>query len=116
MGIANGDIPDSNIQASHGSSKGRLNGSPFHSIVTGKPWVEADIGYRTCVSGVVTQGDGHSGTAADWVTLFLVSTSQCSNTTQVFVKENGQAKVSWIRFSCFFCCFVLSIIGVEENY
>ena len=61
LGMANDDIPDSNIQTSHGSSKGRLYGPPFHSRVTGNPWVEADIGYRTCVSGVVTQGDGHSG-------------------------------------------------------
>ena len=97
--MENSDIPDANIMASQGNEKGRLNAQiPFYlSRALSDPWVQANIGYQTCVSGLVTQGDGgHSG-ADDWVTSFWVSTYQVDLTsTQTFIKENGQNKVSLI--------------------
>ena len=95
--MKNGDIPDANIQASYGSSKGRLcGGSPFEARVTGNPWIQANIGYQTRVSGVVTQGDGERD-AADWVTSFWVSTSPTSSANAlIYIQENGQRKVSVI--------------------
>ena len=103
LGMENGDIPDTNIMASHGNMKGRLHGQYWDvSTITSitNPWIQADIGYQTCVSGVVTQGDGHSGTAGDWVTSFWISTFQTNdNSAQVFIKENGVNKVSLIVFS-----------------
>ena len=102
LGMENGDIPDANIMASHnGYVKGRLHGQNWCvSISTTDPWIHADIGYQTCVSGVVTQGDGQSGAYADWVSSFWVSTFETSTaSTQVFVKENGVNKVSLILFS-----------------
>ena len=96
LGIQNGDIPDANIQASHVSSKGRLcSRSPFHKHVTGNPWIQANIGYQTRVSGVVTQGDGQRD--GDWVTSFWVSTSPTSSANAlIYIQENGQRKVSVI--------------------
>ena len=102
--MENGDIPDANIVSSDGNQKGRLN-TPYafeltpSQITSGNdPWIQADIGYQTCVSGVRTQGDGETD-APDWVTLFWVSTFQTSTTSaQVFIKENGQNKVCLIVF------------------
>ena len=128
LGTENGDIPDANIMASDGNQKGRLNTPhPFEKtpgeITSGNdPWIQADIGYQTCVSGVRTQGDGESGVIADWVTSFWVSTFQTNTTsTQVFIKENGVNKVSEILFSLtiisvrgicvktYFLCFIMRI-------
>ena len=106
LGMENSDIPDANIRVSDGNQKGRLNTlNPVeltpNQITSGNdPWIQADIGYQTCVSGVVTQGDGEGGADSDWVTSFWVSTFQTSATsTQVFIKENGVNKVSLISFS-----------------
>ena len=99
--MKSGDIPDGSITASHsGHLKGRLYGPGWY-VASGitDPWIQADIGYQTCVSGVVTQGDGQSGSSADWVSSFWVSTFQTSTTsTPVFIKENGVNKVGLILF------------------
>ena len=109
LGMENGDIPDANIMVSHGNQKGRLHSAHEFEITPSvtNPFIQVDIGYQTYVSGVVTQGDGDSGTAGDWVTSFWVSTFQNSTaSTQVFIKENGENKVSLILFS-------LTIISVR---
>ena len=106
LGMENGDIPDANIMVSDGNQKGRLNTpnpvelTPSQITNGNDPWIQADIGYQTCVSGVVTQGDGEGGADEDWVTSFWVSSFQTSTTsTQVFIKENGENKASLILFS-----------------
>ena len=86
MGMENGDIPDANIRASTSFSEkfpaknGRLFGAwpsmgPWSVEGTvSDPWIQADIGYQTYVSGVVTQGDGGYGSNPNWVTTLKVST------------------------------------------
>ncbi|XP_072017339.1 lactadherin-like [Amphiura filiformis] len=105
LGMKNGDIPDGNIQASseynshHAARKGRLNvGLPsWHSagFQRGKTWIQADIGYQTYVSGVITQGDGVLGIGRDFVTSFKVSTFLTTGMTganEVFLEDqNGTA-------------------------
>ena len=123
--MENGDIPDANIITSDGDQKGRLDTlQPFEltpsQITSGSsPWIQTDIGYQTCVSGVVTQGDGESGADADWVTVFWVSTFQTSKaSTQVFIKENGANKVSLIltiiclREACVITYFLYLILFI----
>ena len=68
LGMENGDIPNENIEASHQyssypASKARLNGIKFWACAgsLASPWIQADIGYQTYVSGVITQGDGGIG-------------------------------------------------------
>ena len=107
--MENGDIPDENIKAS-GRFKwedeldccypwfARLNGvKPW--VGEGTPpnvWIQADIGYQTYVSGVVTQGSGDILNSGDWVSSIKVSTFYGStNDDEVFVKdEQGEAIVS----------------------
>ena len=113
LGMANGDIPDESINASseflhQQNSKGyarqaRLNGTSWWrangSIV--EPWIQADIGYQTYVSGVVTQGDGRvGGDWPDWVATLKVSTFFMSTTdTEVFVRySNGTAWLVSVHF------------------
>ena len=105
LGVKNGDIPNANLQASYSRSshpayKARLDGSSVWSV-EGKipsPWIQADIGYVTSVSGLLTQGDG--GTFAsiankDWITQLKVSTSSAADEPQVFIKEeDGEDKVT----------------------
>ena len=102
--MENGDIPNGNIKASSVYSiydpwKGRLNGESswiapqdglFH-------WIQADVGYQTYVSGVVTQG--WTGTPY-WVTSMKVSTfAMSADEIEVFVTdEDGNEKVN-----CFLC-------------
>ena len=100
--MKNSDIPDANIQAStyegHPAKNGRLFGAlpPWSAPrSTSNPWIQADIGYQTNVSGVVTQGDEGWGNVPDWVTTLKVSTFKV-NTTNVeeFVTdESGEVKV-----------------------
>ena len=61
--MENGNIPNENIKTSHVGRdpwEARLNGPKFWAcsgdIVA--PWIQADIGYQTYVSGVITQGGG----------------------------------------------------------
>ena len=65
LGMENGDIPDENIHASSVNEyfyarKGRLNKqfgwSPEEKDIL--PWIEADVGYVTSVTGVIIQGGG----------------------------------------------------------
>ena len=80
MGITDGDIPNKNIRASQnifsfeawnarigGTSKWAADGS------TRTPWIQADIGYKTYISGVVTQGNAGVGFVG-WITSFKAST------------------------------------------
>ena len=79
LGVENGDIKDGNIQASSiyydnqafSTYKGRLNGNSYWATNGGinEPWIQADIGYQTYVSGVATQGYPQ-----EWVTSIKVST------------------------------------------
>ena len=100
--MENGDIPDANIQAINSSidfpaRNGRLSSWPPWTVKDSEsnPWIQADIGYQTYVSGVVTQGDGgyHN---PNWVTTLKVSTFEVNtNDPEEFVKyDNGQVKVS----------------------
>ena len=99
LGVENGDIQDENIQASHTdwthyAHKGRLNAASSAWIAPGsnhQPWIQADIGYQTYVSGVATQG---AYTA--WVTSIKVSTFYMTTAdTETFVSEDGEmAKVN----------------------
>ena len=105
--MANGDIPNENIQTSSKRiqrtsndnlygfpSQARLNGSSTWTGInsTAQPWIQADIGYQTYISGVVTQGDGgvggNNGDHRDWVTSIKVSTFYMSiNDTEVFMRN-----------------------------
>ena len=106
--MENGDIPDEKIIASaelidqkgtenesgH-ARQARLNGKfcwrAKRSEV--KPWIQADIGYQTYVSGVVTQGDGEVG-GPDWVKTMKVSTFFVSeNDAEVFVQYTNRTEV-----------------------
>ena len=109
--MENGDIPDENIHASSelfiGSlsfpaTKARLNAggaghcwAPENSIPG--EWIQADIGYQTYVTGVVTQGDG-GHYKHDWVTSFTVSTFLTTSSDEEIniLDEDGNAKVSKI--------------------
>ena len=101
--MENGDIPDGRIQASrelrnYPASKGRLNG-PSNWAWYGErspPWIQADIGYQTHISGVITQGDGGLQDSVDWLTSLKISTFEMStNDVEVFVTdEHGSVKVS----------------------
>ena len=79
--MENGDIPNEDIQASdwyssRPASNARLNGPSKRGAYDSaeNPWIQADLGYQTFVSGVLTQGDGDGQTNGDWVTSFKVST------------------------------------------
>ena len=94
-----GSIPNENIQASsvYGSFyawMARLNGNFWAANLNDvQPWIQADLGYQTYVSGVVTQGDG---SYKNWVTSLKVSTFKMrTNGTEIFVKDpSGQIMVN----------------------
>ncbi|XP_072016512.1 lactadherin-like [Amphiura filiformis] len=101
--MQNNDIPDENIRASSESNSGnyqarlgRLNDPSCWAALTGQTgtiWIQADIGYQTHVSGVITQGDGGIG-SPDWVTTFKVSTFLTTGANEVFLEDqNGDAIV-----------------------
>ena len=107
--MENGDIPDENIQALSETDgavlqflakEARLNASEEGSYWSptshnGGEWIQADIGYQTYVTGVVTQGDGGHG-AHDWVTSFKVSTFlRNADDQEIFISdEDGNVKVN----------------------
>ena len=103
LGMKNGDIPNDNIQASsttdsnyHPAWYARLNGGSCWSGSGATAWIQADIGYQTFVSGVVTQGDGRVGDP-HWVTFISVSTFPVTSNdqeTEVFVNDDQETKVS----------------------
>ena len=101
--MENGDIQDKNIRASsevdnHNAWQARLNYGLYAWAGTGEqqPWIQADIGYQTYVSGVVTQGDGDFDSGNDYVSSITVSTFLLSGSAEeVFVKDRqGEVKVS----------------------
>ena len=108
LGMENGDIPDANIKASqmkiwngktYHAHQARLNSMEFTWLLedsSGNIWIQADIGYQTCVTGVITQGDGGTGSNPDWFTKLKVSTflSTTADSPEVFIEENGTPKVS----------------------
>lgn len=93
--MIDGKIPDENIQASstkwpsdHPAWRARLNGNSYWVGEGEQPWIQADVGYQSYVSGVMTQGDGGVGDYPDWVTSIKVSTfSVNTNDTEVFIKN-----------------------------
>ena len=105
--MENGDIADESIHASSVSLYGGI-GYPYHARLNGtlcwrttlyddpEPWIQADIGYQTNVTGVITQGDGGVGPKHNWVKTLKVSTFlNSTNDVQIFVEdEAGQPKVS----------------------
>ena len=105
--MKSGDIPDANIQAiastlrffpaRYGRLDSRTDSQPPWTVPgkVSNPWIQADVGYQTYVSGVVTQGDGGRGDP-DWVTTLKVSTFKVNiNDTEEFVADDsGQVKVS----------------------
>ena len=116
LGMEDGDIPDENIRASSQITTfdlfawmGRLNGNATWSAARSdsQPWIQADIGYQTNISGVVTQGDGGVGgdSTPDWVTTLKVSTFVTGPSgvdEEIFVKnENGEVMVN-ISFECLY--------------
>ena len=100
--MENGDIPDANIRASTYFSENFLpqNGRLFGTWPPTKPWtvegtvsdpwIQADIGYQTYVSGVVTQGGGGYGSSPNWVTTLKVSTFAVNiNDAEEFVTDDS---------------------------
>ena len=105
--MENGDIPDENIKASSINSKSyreryaRLNGDYGPKVWAPDPndkerWIQADIGYQTNVSGVITQGLVLYSDTVMFVTSFMVSTFLGSiNDEELFVEDaSGKAKVN----------------------
>ena len=101
LGVEDGTIPDDKLEASavfgqYVASKGRLNGASFwgapdHVDDGITPWIQADIGYQTYVSGVMTQGS-----VSHWITSIKVSTfSITTGDPEIFIMdEDGNALVS----------------------
>ena len=91
--MENGDIPDGNIQASSYYSgaypphNGRLNGGSYwYAYKDNQPWIQADIGYQTYVSGVATQG----GSGCCRVTSFNVSTFyMTTDDDEMYISEDS---------------------------
>ena len=91
MGMMNEDIPNENIQASselssnYVAGNARLNGQSFWATDREyiNPWIQADIGYQTWVSGIITQGGGPS-----YVTFLKISTFSISiSDAEVFIDD-----------------------------
>ena len=99
MGMEDKTIPDKRINASsvrdsHFAENGRLKGNDYWAACKSDhatPWIQADIGYPTYVSGVITQG----GNDDHWVTEIKVSTFLESTNVEKFVTDkNGNVIVS----------------------
>ena len=97
--MENYGIPDGNIKASSTMYPESPSNQPFQARLNGEscwqalkeevtPWIQADIGYQTFVSGVVTQGDRGVGDNLHWVTSFNVSTFAMSvSDTEIFIED-----------------------------
>ena len=113
--MENHDIPDGNIKASSIRNKyydaynARLNS---YSIWWAEedavsPWIQADLGYQTHVSGLITQGDGGFGDNADWITSLKVSTfSQSISDEEVFIMNADNSDM--VSMYMFFFGFVIN--------
>ena len=105
--MKSGEIPDVNIKASsfydtRPPEYGRLDAPTSWTIgiSVSSPWIQADIGYQTNVSGVITQGAGGGGRVANWVTSLKVSTFKINDTgdAEEFVRDdNGLVKVNYLH-------------------
>ena len=90
--MENGAIPDESIRASayrtggrdvdFVPALGRLNGSLYWSTAGSEvePWIQADIGYQTYVSGIITQACGDNNYPCYTATL-KVSTYATNDTS-----------------------------------
>ena len=91
--MKSGEILLSSIYSPYGNyiERVRLDSSDLHpwNVIASsnhRPWIQADIGYQTCVSGVITQGDGLT-IDDDWITSISVSTFLTTNGVETFVLE-----------------------------
>ena len=108
LGMENGEIPNANIKGSrirtfdgmtYDAHLARLNSVTYTWLVESSkgsmPWIQADIGYQTCVTGLITQGNG-TPKYPDWITKLTVSTfsGTTDDSAEIFIDENGVPKVS----------------------
>ena len=124
--MENGDIVDENIMASSEFSppkafkpwKARLNGDFkwMASSSDSQPWIQADIGYQTHVSGVVTQGEGDHVGDSDWIKSIKVSTFYMTTSDEeIFVKDlGGEIKVNKFLAVAVYNKLFLSLIQVRR--
>ncbi|XP_072046698.1 probable carboxypeptidase X1 [Amphiura filiformis] len=99
LGMESGDIKDANINASaiqsdtYPATNARLNGDgAWQAYDSNIEWIQANIGYKTDVLGVITQGDGGVG-LDNWVTSFKVSTFLSTGDTEVFVTNQDGTEI-----------------------
>ena len=86
------------------------------------PWIQADIGYQTYVSGVVTQGCGNDVYIC-WTTKIHVSISSTESAPMVFIDDHvtGLAKVlyflnlSHVHTKGYYECCLLSLNTLKED-
>ncbi|XP_022083845.1 uncharacterized protein LOC110975570 [Acanthaster planci] len=95
LGMQDGTISDENITASSGkdtAKNARLNGSDawLHGNEA-NPWIEVDLGEKTVVSGVITQGNPND----DWrVMMYQVSYQKQHSSDRLHVTDgNGNITV-----------------------
>ncbi|XP_072048369.1 lactadherin-like isoform X2 [Amphiura filiformis] len=109
LGMNNDDIRDGDIKASaalvsYEAVHARLDGNGAWVAPGGTPfllayktqWIEANIGYQTHVSGIITQGDAAVfKTIGSWVSSFKVSYFLSVNGNEMFVMDQsgGSAKI-----------------------
>ena len=101
--MKDGDIPNGNIRASsyynnHYPYYARLDGYGFWKVFDSRsPWIQADIGYQTYVTGVATQGVGSARVTSFAVAAFLKTTSD----DPILVSEPGRTnKVKHVFCIC----------------
>jgi len=63
-----------------------------------EPWVQADLGYQTSVSGIITQGCGHPAYSC-WVTSVKVSYFVYSDTGDELFVEDPQTGEPMVRLN-----------------
>ncbi|XP_022083727.1 retinoschisin-like isoform X2 [Acanthaster planci] len=101
LGMEDGSIPDANISASsmYGGwppQAARLNGDSAWSTATmngSNQWIEVDLGERTVVSGVITQGDPGGDW---WMTKYKVSYQKQPSSERTHVKDRNGNIVSGV--------------------
>ena len=81
-----------------------------------QPWIQADIGYQTHISGVVTQGEGDHGGDSDWIKSIKVSTFYMTTSDEeIFVKDlGGEIKVNKFLAVAVYNKLFLSLIQVRR--
>ena len=89
----------SQYQTPYGSHNARLNsksGSWIPTINNGNQWLQVDLGKKTWVTEIKTQGGHNYG---QWVTSYRVSYSNDGSNFQAY-KENNKDKVETIENRC----------------